>query len=125
MAALAESAVSARDAIKKLLLLTTADLVKDKQHKGCFIINASVELAAHDKDINDVICQNDKEIEAYFCNAIKQGQLNGEIPAAQNAQALARFIFNTVKGMRVSAKSGQADKKMFEDIIEITLSVLD
>jgi TetR/AcrR family transcriptional repressor of nem operon len=34
-----------------------------------------------------------------------------------------RFIFNSVKGMRVTAKSS-TDKAVFDDIIALTLSTL-
>jgi TetR/AcrR family transcriptional repressor of nem operon len=119
-----ENTPSSKEAIKKLLGLTTSELIKDKQHKGCFLVNAAVEIAPHDKEINTVVCENDKEIENFFFKAIKKGQASGEIPEKHNARALARFIINTVKGIRVGAKSG-TDKKMLDDIVGIALSVLD
>jgi TetR/AcrR family transcriptional repressor of nem operon len=115
---------SAKEAIEKVLGLTTLDLIGDNQHKGCFSINATIEVAPHDQEIKDIIAQNDQQAEDFFYQAVKKGQDNGEIPRDKNAKAMARFIFNTVKGMRVTAKS-TTDKKVFDDIINVTMSVLD
>jgi len=115
---------SAKEAIKKLFELTINELLGDQQHKGCFMVNAEVEVAPHDKDVSDMVCKNDQQIEDAFYKAIKKGQDSREIANPQDARALARFIFNTVKGIRVSAKS-TTDKSFFDDIIKTTMSVLD
>ncbi len=115
---------SAKDAIKQLLALTTNELIRDTQHKGCFLINAAIEVAPHDTEVNNLIDQNDRQVEEFFYSALKKGQENGEISPGKDAKGLARFIFNTVKGIRVSAKS-KNDKLVFDDIIKLTLSVLD
>jgi TetR/AcrR family transcriptional regulator, transcriptional repressor for nem operon len=116
--------VSAKEAIKQLLELITSGLLKDKQHKGCFMVNAEVEVASHDKEVRDIICKSEKQIEGAFHRAIQKGQESGEITSKQDARALTRFFLNSVKGIRVSAKSN-TDKAFFNDIIKTTLSVLD
>jgi TetR/AcrR family transcriptional repressor of nem operon len=117
------NAVSAKKAIRRLLELTTLELVGDNLHKGCFMTNAAVEVAPHDAEVNDMICQNDQLIEDAFYKAIKKGQESGEINHKKDARALARFIFNAVQGIRVSAKL-TSDKAVFDDIVELTMSVL-
>lgn len=116
--------VSAKEAIKQLLELTAVELIDDNQHKGCFMTNAAVEVAPHDAEVSNVICQNDQLIENAFYTAIKKGQKSGEISDKKDPRAIARFIFNTVKGLRVSAKS-VTDKSIFDDIITLAMSVLD
>lgn len=115
---------SAKDAIRLLFDFTTKQLLSDEQHKGCFLVNAAVEVAPHDKEVGDIVCQNDKELEEAFYKSIKKGQDSGEITSKQDARALARFILNSIKGIRLSAKL-TADKKFFDDIANMTLSVLD
>lgn len=115
--------VSAKVAIRRLLELTTLELVGDNQHKGCFMTNAAVEVAPHNAEVNNMICQNDQLIENAFYQAIKKGQESGEITNKKDARALARFIFNAVQGIRVSAKL-TSDKAVFDDIVELTMSVL-
>jgi TetR/AcrR family transcriptional regulator, transcriptional repressor for nem operon len=121
---IAANATSAKEAITQLFTLMTAELLTDDQQKGCFIVNSEVELAPHDPEVRLIIRRNESQIEDILVAVIQKGQESGEIANKQDARAIARFIFNAVKGMRVSAKL-TTDKAFFNDIIKITLSVLD
>ncbi|HEY9003365.1 MAG TPA: TetR/AcrR family transcriptional regulator [Mucilaginibacter sp.] len=123
MKALVDKAPSAKEAIRRMFEYTIAELVSDKQHKGCFLVNAGVEMAPHDTEVNKMLCENDRQLEKYFNEAIKKGQASGEISNEKDSHALAQFILNSIKGIRVTAKSG-ADKKIFRDIVEVTMSAL-
>jgi len=114
----------AKEIIKKLLDLITGELLVDQEHKGCFMVNAEVEVAPHDREVNQMVCTNDQQVEDAFYQVIKKGQERGEVNNRQDARALARFIFNTVKGIRVTAKS-TTDRAVFDDIIGLTLTMLD
>jgi TetR/AcrR family transcriptional repressor of nem operon len=54
---------------------------------------------------------------------VKKGQDNGVFSNEQTSRALARFLFNTLTGIRVSAKTG-GDKKMYDDIVKVTMAAL-
>jgi TetR/AcrR family transcriptional repressor of nem operon len=114
---------SAKETIKKLLEFATNELLCDKQQKGCFMVNAEVEVAPHDAEVNNLVCKNDQQMEEVFYQVIQKGKDSGEIKNQQDARALARFIFNAVKGIRVTAKS-TTDKTVFDDIIALTISAL-
>jgi len=124
MCHIVSNAASAKEAIRKLLELAIGEASADEQRKGCFMVNAEVESAPHDEQVSQMICQNDQQVEDAFYAAIKKGQENAEISNTKDARALARFIMNTVKGIRVSAKS-TTDKTFFEDIINVTMSMFD
>ena len=124
MKTLVDNASSAKETIRRMFEYIIAELLSDKQHKGCFLVNAGVEMAPHDAEVNKMLCENDRQLEHYFNEAIKKGQNSGEISNEQSSHALAQFILNTIKGMRVTAKSA-ADKKVFKDIVEVTMKVLD
>jgi TetR/AcrR family transcriptional repressor of nem operon len=115
---------SAKATIKQLLEFVINELLCDKQQKGCFMVNAEVEVAPHDAEVNNLVCKNDQQMEDAFYLVIKKGQDNGEIEKNQDARALSRFIFNIVKGIRVTAKS-TSDRAVFDDIIKLTISALD
>jgi TetR/AcrR family transcriptional repressor of nem operon len=115
---------SAKKTIKQLLEFIVNGLISDKTQKGCFMVNAEVEVAPHDHQVSQMICANDQQLEDAFYAVIKNGQENGEIASVQDARALARFTFNTIKGIRVTAKS-TTDKAVFKDIIDMAISVLD
>ena len=124
MCGIVNSNKPAKETIRKLLEMIAGELVNDKTNKGCFMVNAEVEVAPHDTEVSEMICNSDQQVEDAFYAVIKKGQETGEIKNPQDARALARFTFNTVKGIRVTAKSTN-DKAVFEDIIEMALSVLD
>ena len=124
MSELIANSPSAKATVRTMLENNINELIKDKQHKGCFLVNTSVEMAAHDPEVSAMLCDNDSQVEQYFYEAISKGQESGELSQQKDARALARFILNAIKGIRVTAKS-VSDKKMFEDIISLTMSVLD
>jgi TetR/AcrR family transcriptional repressor of nem operon len=124
MQAIIDNGGTAKETIQRLLEFTTDELVDDRQQKGCFMVNAEVEVAPHDAEVNEVICQNEQQMEEAFYQVIKKGQENGEFKNRQDARILARFVFNAVKGMRVTAKS-TTDRSFFDDIIRLTISALD
>jgi TetR/AcrR family transcriptional regulator, transcriptional repressor for nem operon len=115
---------SAKETIKQLLKLSTGDLLEDKQHKGCFMVNAEVEVAPHDQEVSNMVCKSDQHMEEAFYQAIQKGKESGEIKNQQDARALARFIFNAVKGMRVTAKT-TTDPSVFNDIIALTIEIFN
>jgi TetR/AcrR family transcriptional repressor of nem operon len=122
--AIIDNSGSAKETVKRLLEFAINELLGDKQHKGCFMVNAEVEVAPHDAEVNNLVCKNDQQMEEAFYQVIQKGKDSGEIKNRQDARALARFIFNAVKGMRVTAKS-ITDKAVFDDIIALTVSALD
>lgn len=121
---LVAKAPTAKAAIKQVLELIVNELLGDMQRKGCFMVNAGIELASHDAQVNALLCKNEQQMEQFFLRVTKQGQEKGEISAHQSPQALARFLNNTVKGMQVSVKSTN-DRGFFEDIVKTALMVLD
>jgi len=115
---------SAKETVIKLMELATNELVGDKQQKGCFMVNAEIEVAPHDQEVSKLVCQNEKQMETAFFQVIKKGQQTGGIKNNEDALVLAKFIFNAVKGMQVTAKSSP-DATSFSNIIKLTVSVLD
>jgi TetR/AcrR family transcriptional repressor of nem operon len=117
-------AASARAGIRQLLETVVDNLLNDQQRKGCFMVNAGIEMASHDEKVNEMICHTEQQLEQAFFNVIRQGQKKKEIAKDKDAQALARFLNNTVKGMQVSVKF-TLERSYFEDIITTALTVLD
>lgn len=114
---------STKEIIKELLEFVIVNLLNDKSQKGCFMVNAEVEVALHDKEVSEMIQKNDQQVEDAFYTVIKKGQESGEVSNQQDARALARFMFNTVKGIQVTAKSTN-ERAVFDDIINLAVSVL-
>ncbi|WP_295767569.1 TetR/AcrR family transcriptional regulator [uncultured Mucilaginibacter sp.] len=118
------SGKSAKETIKNLLELATNDLTDDSQQRGCFMVNAEIEVASTNKEVNEVICRNDEQMEKAIYQVIQSGQENGEVSSKHDAISLSRFVLNALKGMRVTAKS-TTNKDFFNNIINLTIAALD
>lgn len=114
----------AKDIVRKLLEFVADQVISDEQQKGCFMVNTEVEIGPHDKEIHNIVLANDQEMEDTLYMVLKKGQESGEIKNQQNPRALARFLLNNLKGIRVTAKS-TSDKAIFKDIIQLAVSTLD
>ncbi|MDR6560185.1 MULTISPECIES: TetR/AcrR family transcriptional regulator [unclassified Arcicella] len=118
-----KQSVSPLQTIQQLLEMLANDSLNPICSKGCFMTNSTIELAPHDPEIHKIVKDNMQDIEEAFYNLVKKGQDLGEITNQNDARALASFLFNTISGIRVAAKSG-ANKAVYQDIIDVTLSAL-
>ena len=114
----------AKETIRKLIELSTEGLLAGKQQKGCFMLNAAVEVAQHDKEVKNLVHRNDQLMGELFYQVIQRGKKNGEIKNPRDAKALSSFFLNTVKGLQVTAKSSP-DKSVLDDIVTMAVSTLD
>jgi TetR/AcrR family transcriptional repressor of nem operon len=109
--------------LKDVFQYVVTESLQEKFSKGCFIVNSSVELAPHNSEIAEIVNDNMRDIEDALSRLIKKGQDIGQFSKSHSARSLARFVFNAISGLRVASKSG-ADKKIFDDIVKVTLSAL-
>jgi TetR/AcrR family transcriptional repressor of nem operon len=91
---------------------------------GCLVTNTLVELAARDREIGRKIETSFAAIENRFYDAVQAAQTAGEIPEAKNTRALARFLVNSLHGLRVMAKL-DPDREQLRDVVAITVAALD
>ena len=118
------SDMPARQVVESFMLRIVNDVILDKERKGCFLVNATTELANLDPEINQMVEENRKTIVEVLAEIIKEGQGKGEFKSQKSPQALARFIFNAVNGLRVVGKADVPLDEM-KEVVEITLSALD
>ena len=93
------------------------------QGKGCLMVNTLNEIAPHDEEIAEIVNENRQALEDAYTRAVKRGQQQGKITKAHSARSLGRFLVNNLWGLTINIKLG-VDKKMADDIVRITLSVL-
>ncbi len=111
------------ETIKLLFQQAKNSCFSGDEKRGCFMVNSKVELAIHDEEVAAIVKENREALENAFTGAIKRGQEKGQLSKDNQPRALARFIMNNLWGLTVHSKSG-ADKKVFDDIIRMTLSVV-
>ncbi|MGG0414335.1 TetR/AcrR family transcriptional regulator [Peribacillus simplex] len=92
--------------------------------KGCFSVNAAVELSLLDEEIATKIAVMFTKTESLFNELLKHGQKNGEISRRHDPEVLSLFLHNSLVGLRVLVKT-EDDNKKLESIVDMTLSVLE
>ena len=112
-----------KDLIRRLLLSVVDNELKDRL--GCMTANATLELAGKDEVVTKLVKLNFDRLEGALDGAIRRAQGDGEISADKSARALARFIVNTIQGLRVLGKAtAKSDRQRLIDIVDVSLGAL-
>lgn len=121
---LLESSNSVRKALKQLFAGVVERALDDKQRRGCFAGNAMSELAGRCKATAARTGSNTATMENALYRALQRGKDEGEFSTLRDLRAMARFLSSSLQGLVLMSKSTQ-DRKTLEDIVKVTLSVLD
>jgi len=95
-----------------------------RERRGCFMGNAMSELAGRCKATAARACSNMAAMEDGFYRALLRGKKDGELKGVRDPRAVARFLYSSVQGLSLMAKATQ-DRRRLEDVVKVTLSVLD
>ncbi|HEV7475459.1 MAG TPA: TetR/AcrR family transcriptional regulator [Pyrinomonadaceae bacterium] len=121
---LLETAGSVKNGLRQLFAAAIEGALCGKQARGCFMSNATSELAGRCKKTAAVSCNNIKVMEGAFYRALLRGKKVGELSSIREPRAVARFLHSSLQGLVLTSKATR-DRKMLEDIVKVTLSVLD
>jgi TetR/AcrR family transcriptional regulator, transcriptional repressor for nem operon len=114
--------------VKKSLRQLFGEVVEkalcDGEHRGCFMGNATSELAGRCKETAAMTCSNMATMEEAFYRALLRGKREGEIKGLRDPRAVARFLHCMLQGLVLMAKVRQ-ERKVLNDVVRVTLSVLD
>ncbi len=114
----------AKEVIADFFNTTLAQALGDNETKGCFIVNATTELANLDAEVNMIVEENRLAVEKVLAELIKEGQQVGSISTSSAPNALARFLFSCNHGLKVLSM-GKVNAKELQAVVETTLSVLE
>ncbi|MFF4949496.1 TetR/AcrR family transcriptional regulator [Streptomyces chattanoogensis] len=119
---LLESELPARQKLRTVLQrVIDHEFAKDADGRGCLVVNACVEVAAHDPSVAASLERDyGLRLEAVRA-AIESGQRDGDIPRDKDARTLAHLLITTVAGLRVSARAG-VDRAALEGVADAALS---
>ncbi|HYX27681.1 MAG TPA: TetR/AcrR family transcriptional regulator [Pyrinomonadaceae bacterium] len=109
----------------KLLFQEIVDKsLSEEGRRGCFVGNSMSELAGRCKETAARTCNSVASAERTFQQALRRGKEQGELPAIRDTRAVARFLYCSLQGMLLLGKATR-DRQFLNDIVKITLSVLD
>ncbi|MET0621436.1 MAG: TetR/AcrR family transcriptional regulator [Pyrinomonadaceae bacterium] len=94
------------------------------ERRGCFVGNATSELAGHCRATAEKACGSMAAAEEALYRALLRGKKEGEIGAGRDLRAVARFLYSSLQGLQLMSKATR-DRKTLEDVVRVTLSVLD
>ena len=92
--------------------------------RGCFMGNATSELAGRCKETAARTCGNMEAAHEALYRALLRGKKEGELNGIRDPRAVARFLYSSLQGLVLTGK-GTQDRKTLDDIAAVTLSVLD
>lgn len=113
--------------VKKAFSRLFEDLIDEsrKQHqRGCLLLSANIEVAAHDADVRALLLEDQKVIEDIFERALRRASKRGELRGKRDPEALARFLVATLHGMRAAARLDH-DRKALRKIAGVALAALN
>jgi TetR/AcrR family transcriptional repressor of nem operon len=91
---------------------------------GCFVGNSISELAGRCKETATRTCNSVDVAEKLFQRAIERGKQQGDFTGVRDSRAVARFLYSSLQGVIMMAKASR-DRKLLNDVVKVTLSVLD
>jgi TetR/AcrR family transcriptional regulator, transcriptional repressor for nem operon len=121
---LLEARGSVKKALRRLFVGTVEGSLCGKQRRGCFMSNATSELAGRCKATAARTGSNMQLLEGAFYRALLRGKKIGELSSIRDPRAVARFLYSSLQGLVLTSKTTQ-DRKTLEDVVKVTLSVLD
>lgn len=121
---LLEKRGSVRKALGQLFGDVVGGSLCDGVRRGCFMGNAMSELAGRCKATAARTCGNMDAMENALYRALVRGKKAGEFKGVRDHRAVARFLFCNLQGLVLMAKVTQ-DRKRLEDVVKVTLSILD
>lgn len=107
-----------------VLLFGIVNESRADHERGCLLLAANLERDLGDKDIARLVKTNQAEVEALFEEALRNAQHTGELAAAKDPGALARFFMVTIQGMRATARA-RSDRAALQQVANLALSMLD
>mgnify|MGYP000243992803 CR=1 FL=1 len=117
-------AESARAFIEDAFRDLVRDLDAPNGRRPCLVMNDSGDVERREEAVARRMRRGAEQFEDVFRTAVERAQRDGDIPAAKNPDALARYLMSSRSGLLAVRKAG-ASKDELQDIIDVTLSALD
>jgi TetR/AcrR family transcriptional repressor of nem operon len=117
-------ALPPREAISAFFDEILSRSLKDRQHKGCMLVNSALEIAPHDAEFRRIIAGVLTRIEGFFLTCIEAGKADGTVTRAIPAQDLARHLLGVLMGVRVLARA-RPERALLQGAVAPALALLD
>lgn len=96
----------------------------DREHKGCMLVNAALEVAPHDPGFQKIVARVLVRMETFFLDCATAGQAEGAITGSIPAKDIASHLLALLMGLRVLARA-RPERALLEGAITTAFKLLD
>jgi AcrR family transcriptional regulator len=104
-------------------VLSIAEWTPHERARGCFFVNASIELASTDPDVDSLVRANGCRGVNALETLLKEAKRRGEVDPSLDERTAANYLLTTIRGLRVSAQAGVTPEEL-RGIATLALSSL-
>ena len=119
-----ELSLPPKEAIRRFFAEIIDHSVKDRDRKGCFLVNSALDVAPHQSELGTLIAEQFREIEVFFKRCIVSAQADGTAPRNIDAGSTARLLLGVLLGIRVLARSAPK-RSLLEDVVRPAFALLE
>ena len=119
-----EESLAPAEALHRFFAEIIEHSIKDRQRKGCFLVNSALEVAPHHAECRAVIAEQFGEIESFFKRCILAAQADETVSLDVDASDVARLLLGVLLGIRVLART-QPNQNVLEGVVRPALALLD
>jgi TetR/AcrR family transcriptional regulator, transcriptional repressor for nem operon len=113
-----------REAIRRVFNAFIDEVSEKGGNRGCFLTNSALELAAHDREVGQLVATAQEDMEAFFARMIKRGKAEGEIAEHVRPAETARGLLASLLGVLVLVRS-RPNLAVLQSIVTDALRRLD
>ncbi len=113
-----------KQAIESFLAEIIDRSLKDRERKGCLLVNSALDVAPHDVEIGKVVAGYLEEIRAFFQRNIEAGRRAGQMPRNIDAAGVSAHLLGVLLGIRVLVRT-RPDRALLESVVRPALRLLD
>ena len=113
-----------REAIGAFFAEIVRRSLDDRQHKGCMLVNAALDVMPSDPGFQRILAAVLIRVEEFFLGRIEAGQVDRTITRSLAAKTLARHLQGVLMGVRVPARV-RLEKALLEGVVSGALALLD
>lgn len=113
-----------REGLYKLFENSIDSGIEEGESKGCFVANATTELANSDERIGAFVKENKQQFEKIYADYLRYGVEQGQISPYKDIEAIAVYLNVLLSGIQVVAKT-KTKKEELMKIVKTGLSILN